>query len=103
MYPPARKVLASVGLHTDGKTARQVTKEDYDTFDYLVVMERYNIRNLERIIGDDTQGKVSRLLEFTGKPADIADPWYSGDFDTTYREILEGCQALLAHIQAQDL
>lgn len=96
VYPPAQKRLAKEGISCKGKTARQVTKSDYANFDYLLVAERYNIPNLMRIIGDDCDKKVFRLLDFTTHPADIADPWYSGDFEATYQDITAGLDAFLA-------
>ena len=98
VYPPARAELARHGLSCQGKTARQVGRADYAEYDYIVVMERYNIPNALRRLGDDPEGKVYRLLDFTDRPRDIADPWYSGDFATAYAEIAEGCVALLEYI-----
>ena len=95
VYPPARRKLAAVGISCDGKRARQVKKEDYDYYDYLIVMEQYNLRNLKRIIPEDPDKKIYKMLDFTGSGADIDDPWYSGDFDTTYRELVEGITAFL--------
>lgn len=98
VYPPARRKLAEVGIRTDGKTARQMTRQDYDKYDYLIGMEDVNIRNMIRIVGGDTESKISRLLDFTDKPGNIADPWYSGDFETTYIQIKAGCEGLLQRI-----
>ena len=98
VYPPARRKLNSVGISCDGHHARQVTKADYDHYDYLIVMEQYNIRNLIRIIGSDPERKVYKLLDFAGSSADIDDPWYTGDFDTTYNEIVEGLEAFFAEV-----
>ena len=98
VYPPARKKLLSVGIDPRGKTARQVKASDYQRYDYLPVMDSYNIRSIRRILPRDPEGKIFRLLEATDRPRDIADPWYTGDFDTAYEEILEGCEALLAKI-----
>lgn len=94
VYPPAARILAAHGISCKGKHAVQFTADDYGYYDYVVCMESYNIRNLMCIIGSDTEGKVSRLLDFTDNPRDVADPWYSGDFDTAYRDIYEGCAAL---------
>ena len=93
-----RNKLAQYGISTAGKYAVQMTKKDYGQYDYLIGMEKRNVTNMLRILGDDPQGKVSRLLDFSDRPRDIADPWYTGDFDTTYNDIAEGCQALLYHI-----
>ncbi len=98
VYPPARKKLAEEGISCAGKTARQMTKEDYDKFDYIVAMDHFNLRNMKRFVGDDPKGKVSLLLDFTDRPGDVADPWYTGDFDATYRDVTEGCRGLLERI-----
>lgn len=95
VYPPAREELRRHGISCSGHHARQVTKADYDYYDYLIVMDRMNLRNLNRIIGSDPQGKVSKLLSFAGLSGDIEDPWYTGAFDEVYDQILEGCSALL--------
>ena len=79
VYPPAKRKLAEHNISCEGKKAIQVTKSDYDKYDYLIVMEEYNIRNLMRIIKNDKDNKVHRLLDFTDKPKDIDDPWYTGD------------------------
>ena len=94
VYPPARKKLAEHGIDCGGKRARRLTREDYDKFDYLIGMDANNIRNMERMTGHKG-GKISLLLQFAGKTDSIADPWYSGDFDATYRDVVEGCEALL--------
>ena len=99
IYPPAKRKLAQHGINSDGHRARQLTKKDYEEYDYLLAAEQYNIRNMMRILGSDPQNKVCRLLDFSSRPRDIDDPWYSGDFETAYRDIYEGCEALLAHIR----
>ena len=94
-YGTKRK-LAEEGIPCGGHRAVQVTKADYDDYDYLIVMDTNNVRNLMRIIGDDPQHKVYKLLDFTKrKGQDIADPWYSGNFDETFEDVMEGCQGLL--------
>ncbi|MDD3393310.1 MAG: low molecular weight phosphotyrosine protein phosphatase [Anaerotignum sp.] len=98
VYPPAKKKLSSLGIDCSGKTARQVTKQDYQNFDYFLVMEAYNTKNLMRILGDDPQKKVYRLLDFSSHPRDIADPWYTGNFDITHSDIIEGLEAFLAFV-----
>lgn len=103
VYPPAKRKLNSVGISCDDHHARQITKADYDDFDFLIVMEQFNIRNLQRIISSDPDKKVFKLLDFTGSGRDIADPWYTGDFDTTYREINEGLTAFLKHLRDKEL
>lgn len=93
------KKLAQDHISAAGKQAVQLTKEDYDKYDLILGMERVNVRNILRIIGSDPQEKVHRLLDFTEKPRDIADPWYTGDFDIAYAEIKAGCAALLKHLR----
>ena len=96
VYPPARRKLAEHGIGCKGKTARQMTRADYDRFDLLIGMDTWNIRNMKRICGDDPQGKIHQLMDYTNRPGDVADPWYTGDFETTWRDVLEGCEGLLA-------
>ncbi len=98
VYPPARKKLAEHGIGCEGKRAVQLTGADYDRYDYLIGMDRANIRNMTRMCGGDPERKISLLLSWAGVERDIADPWYSGDFDATYEDVLEGCQALLKKI-----
>ena len=95
VYPPVKKLLAKKGINCDGKRARQITKADYEYFDLLIGMDDFNIRNMYRIIGGDPEGKIKRLLDFTERPGEVADPWYSGDFETTYKDVCEGCEAIL--------
>lgn len=95
VYPPARRKLAEHGISCAGKTARQLTKADYAQYDLLIGMDRANIRNMNRICGGDPEGKIKLLLDYTDRPGDVADPWYTGDFDATWRDVLEGCQGLL--------
>lgn len=95
VYPPAKRILSQSGIPCDPqKRARQVTKADYARFDHIVCMEKYNVRNLMRIIGSDPEGKVTRLLDWTGMPGDVADPWYTGDFQLALDDILSGCEAV---------
>lgn len=101
VYPPARRKLAEHGISCAGKTARQLTKADYAQYDLLVGMDRANIRNMNRICGGDPEGKIKLLLDFTDRPGDVADPWYTGDFDVTWRDVLEGCQRMLAKLMNQ--
>ena len=98
VYPPARRKLAEHGIGCQGKTARQMTRSDYDRFDLLVGMDSWNIRNMNRICGGDPDGKIVMLMDYTDRPSDVADPWYTGDFETTWRDVLEGCQGLLDSI-----
>ncbi len=98
IYPAAAAMLRQKGVPFDDHRARQITRADYDAFDYIVVMEEYNLPRLFRIIGSDPAGKVYRLLDFTDTPGDIEDPWYSGNFKKVYEQIKEGCAALLKKI-----
>ena len=98
VYPPAREELNRHGISCAGHHARQVTREDYDAYDYLIVMDRMNVRNLNRIIGDALFGKVCKLRSFAGNAGDIEDPWYTGAFDKVYEQILEGCLGLLKQL-----
>jgi protein-tyrosine phosphatase len=95
VYPPARRKLAEHGISCAGKTARQLTKADYTQYDLLIGMDRANIRNMNRICGGDPDGKIRLLLDCTGRSGDVADPWYTGDFDAAWRDVLRGCQGLL--------
>ena len=95
VYPPARRELAAHGISCQGKTARLMTRADYDRFDLLVCMDSANLRRMERICGGDPQGKMSRLLEHTAYPGDVADPWYTGDFSRTWQDVEAGCRTLL--------
>ena len=97
VYPPVRRILSDRGIDCSAKHARQMTRADYDKFDYIVCMDSKNLRNMG-YIAIDTQNKYSRLLDYTSNPHDVADPWYSGDFATTEREVQEGCEALLRYI-----
>lgn len=95
VYPPARRKLAEHGIGCAGKTARQMTRQDYDYYDRIVAMDHKNLRNLKRMFGDDIEHKISLLMDFTHRPGDVADPWYSGDFEATWQDVEEGCKALL--------
>ncbi|MCH5251302.1 MAG: low molecular weight phosphotyrosine protein phosphatase [Lachnospiraceae bacterium] len=99
VYPPAKAKLAEHGISCAGKRAVQLTRADYDRYDYLIAMDSANIRNMNRILGGDPEGKISKLLSFAGSDRDISDPWYTGDFDATYRDVLEGCEALLKKLK----
>ena len=98
VYPPARRKLAEHGIGCEGKTARQMTRTDYRHFDHIIAMDRNNLRNLRRIIGEDIDGKISLMMDYTDRPGDVADPWYTGDFDATWRDVEEGCQGLLRQL-----
>ena len=100
VYPPAREELAKHNIRCDGKRAVQVTKADYAKYDYLICMDQNNLRNLTRIIGADKDNKVSLLLDYAGRKGQpIADPWYTGDFTTTYKDISEGCEGFLQYLK----
>lgn len=101
VYPPARQKLAEHGIDCKGKTARQITKRDYDYYDYIVAMDHSNLRNLRNMLGEDRQRKISLLMDYTSRPADVADPWYTGDFQATWDDVTEGCEALLSFILKQ--
>lgn len=103
VYPPARAKLKSHGIDCSGKRAVQVTRKDYDKYDYIICMDHNNLRNLRRIFGQDKDGKISLLLDYAGRKGEsIADPWYTEDFDTVYDDILEGCKGLLEHIMNEE-
>jgi protein-tyrosine phosphatase len=97
-----RKKLKEVGISSEGKYAVQLTKNDYSKYHYLIGMEQQNIINMMRILGSDPEGKVRRLLDYGSNPRDIADPWYTGDFEITYHDVREGCEALLTHILSKE-
>ena len=99
MYYLAKEKLMQEGIPFSKRASRQITKQDYHNFDYIIGMEDKNIKNILKIVGEDKDNKVSRLLDFTNNPRDIADPWYTGNFNITYLQIVEGCQALLEHIK----
>lgn len=93
-----RNKLKEHGISTVGKYAVQISRKDYNKYDYLIGMDSRNITNMMRILGGDPKGKVKRLLDFGPNPGDIADPWYTGDFEATYKDVCEGCEALLTRI-----
>ena len=97
VYPPAVKELTAHGLSCKGKYAVQLSRSDYGRYDLLVVMDRYNLRNIKYILPEDPEGKIHRLLEFAGRDDDVDDPWYTRDFKTAYSDIEEGCRALLEY------
>lgn len=95
IYPPAKRKLTEKGVPFTRHAARQITREDYQYYDYIICMDRSNLRLMRYLIGEDTLGKVSLLLEWAGVSRDVADPWYTGDFEAAYCDILQGCQAFL--------
>ena len=96
-----RNILNGLGISCQGKQAVQMTKADYIKYDYLIGMDHWNISNMTRIAGGDPEGKIIRLLDFTARPRDVADPWYTGDFNTTYRDIIGGLEAFLNRIHPE--
>lgn len=99
IYPPAKRCLNAHGIPYDtSKTARQITRADYDRFDLIIYMDRMNLRWLRYIIPDDPQNKVKLMMSYTGRDRDVADPWYTGDFETTFRDITEASRMLLKDI-----
>ena len=95
VYPSAKRKLKEHGISCEGKTARQMTKVDYTYYDYIIAMDRLNLRNMTRFVGNDPDNKVSLLMDFTSQPKDVADPWYTGDFDATLNDVCEGCVGII--------
>ncbi len=98
VYPPARAELARHGVPCEKRGARQLTRQDYQDYDYLIAMDNWNIRLMQRILGGDPEGKCCLLMDFTARPGEVSDPWYSDRFDVAYQDILEGCEGLLKHL-----
>ncbi len=96
-----RNKLAQVGISTAGKYAVQMTRSDYRDYDYIIGMDNWNYRNMVRMAGKDYEKKVSLLLDYTDHPRDVADPWYTGDFEKTYEDVLAGCQGFLKYLREQ--
>ena len=102
VYPPARRKLAEEGIGCAGHSARQMTKRDYAHYDWILCMDRANIRNAARIVGGDPEGKLRLLLDFTARAGqEVADPWYTGDFEAAWRDVLEGCEGLLEQMKSK--
>ncbi len=102
VYPPARRKLAEHGISCQGHAARQLRQADYDRYDLLIGMDGANVRNMRRMCGGDEAGKIHLLLEYAGRPGqEVADPWYTGDFEATWQDVLAGCRGLLAQLTAQ--
>ena len=96
IYPPAKRCLNQHGVWFDpGKRARQVARADYDRFDRIICMDASNLRLIKRIVTDDPEEKIHLMMSYTGRSRDVADPWYTGDFETTFQDLLEGCEAML--------
>lgn len=98
VYPPAKAELAKHGISCEGKRAVQLTKKDYANYDLLVAMDNNNVRNIHRMLGGDPERKVRKLMDYTSRGGDVADPWYTDRFDIAYRDIEEGCRCLLEQI-----
>ena len=98
VYPPAVRELARHGLSCEGKKAVQIKKRDYAEWDYIICMDSKNLRNLQALFGKDPDGKIKKLMSYTESSADVSDPWYTGDFEGVYNDILLGCKALLEKI-----
>lgn len=97
IYPPAKRCLQQHGIWFDpGKRARQVTRADYDRFDRIICMDNSNLRLIRRIIPSDPEGKIHLMMSYAGAGRDVADPWYTGDFEETFQDLMEGCSAMLA-------
>lgn len=101
VYPPAKRKLAEHGIGCKGKKARQMRDNDYSRFDLLIGMDEWNIRNMTRICGGDPEGKIHKLLDYTKRKGDVADPWYTGNFEATWQDVTEGCQCLLDAIAVE--
>ena len=100
IYPPAKKKLAEKKVPLISHRASQIKKSDYDDFDLLIGMDEENIRNMKRVFGADTEGKIYKIREFTGTTDDVADPWYTGNFDITYEQIHAACKKLFGHLES---
>ena len=98
VYPPARRKLTEHGIDCSGKRARQLTNADYNRYDLLIGMDQANLRNMHRICGSDYGEKMHLLMEYTNRPGEVADPWYTRDFDATWCDVEDGCQGLLTLI-----
>lgn len=101
VYPPARRKLAEHGIGCEGHAARQMQRADYSRYDLLIGMDQENLRNMRRICGGDPEGKIHLLLDYTVRSGSVADPWYTGDFERTWQDVLAGCRGLLAHLTAR--
>ena len=98
VYPPARRKLWEHGIRCDGKTARRIRAADYEDYDLLIGMDHSNIQGMRELFGGDPERKIHMLLTYANRDDEVADPWYTGDFETTYSDVLEGCTALLQHL-----
>lgn len=101
VYPPVKAKLAEHGISCGGKTAVQMTKADYDYYDYIIAMDRNNLRNMKKLVSDDEKKKVSLMMDYTKRRGDVADPWYTGDFDAAWKDICEGCKSFLEMVLSE--
>lgn len=102
VYPPAREILAQHGISCGDKRAVQLTRADYEKYDYLIGMDSANMRNMKYMLSSDPEGKMYKLMSFAGSDRDVADPWYTRNFEVTYRDVVEGCQGLLEYLLSQE-
>ena len=100
VYPPARRKLAEHGISCEGKTARQMRRSDYERYDLIIGMDQENLYDMRRICQGDPEGKIHLLMDFTDRPGDVADPWYTRDFEATWRDVEDGCRGLLMYLTA---
>lgn len=98
VYPPARRKLAEHGISCEGKRARVITRDDFHYYDRIVAMDHENLQGLKWLFGKDRDHKISLLMDYTHRPGDVADPWYTGDFEATWQDVLEGCRGLLEYL-----
>ena len=101
VYPPARAELEKHGIGCEGKRAVQLQRADYDRYDCLIAMDEKNVRNMLRLLGGDPECKISKLMDYTDRPGEVADPWYTGDFEETWQDVLEGCRGLLELLEGR--
>ena len=103
VYPPARRKLAEHGIGCAGKTARQLKRQDYETFDLLIGMDSANLSNMRRMCGGDEENKIHAMMDYTDRPGEVADPWYTGNFEDTWRDVNAGCRGLLEQLKREAL
>lgn len=101
VYPPARRKLEEHGIGCAGKRARVITRDDFHYYDLVIVMDNENLQSLKWLFGKDKDRKIHMLMDYTNRPGEVADPWYTGDFEATWRDVLEGCQGLLKSCEIQ--
>ena len=102
IYPPAKRILTAKGVPFEHRAARQMTRADYAYYDYIVCMDQSNLRWLRYIIGEDSDNKVSLMMQWTGTTRDVSDPWYTGDFTKAFEDILEGCQGMINELRIKN-